>query len=130
MKSCSIRLTSKAVRKDHPLLPAQLMHCYQLVDIPLLLTGNAHSTTLLGCFQRTPLFIIWAAATGTLLCSYLSSLMDLVTIPDAKFCSESTPFSTQLNSSSFLLSQDSTAHYTPAVQFTVAPEEKNLHPLE
>lgn len=129
-KSCSVRLTSKAVRKDHPLLPAQLMHCHQLVDITLPLIGNAHSTRLLGCFQRTPLFIIWAAATGTLLSSYLSSLMDLVTIPDAKFCSESTPFSTQLNSSSLLLSQGGTAHHAPAVQITVTPEGKNLCALE
>lgn len=78
------------------------------------------------CFQPMPLFIIWAAATGILFCSYLSSLMHLVTIPDVRFWTESTPFSTQLNSSSFLLSQDSTAHHTPAVQITVTPEEKNL----
>lgn len=67
MKSCSVRLTSMAVRRGHFLLPAQLMHCCQLVDILLPLLDNAHSTRLLGCFQRVPLFMIWAAATRTLL---------------------------------------------------------------
>lgn len=52
------------------------------------------------------------------------------TIPDAKFCSESTPFSTQLNSSSFFLSQDSTAHHTSGMQITVTPEEEKVCALE
>lgn len=87
-----VRLTSPAVRRGHFLLPAQLMHCYQLVDIPLPLLDNAHSTKLLGCIQHMPLFVIRAAAIKTLLCSYLSSLMDLVIIPESTFYVESTPF--------------------------------------
>lgn len=92
MKSCSVRLTSLAVRRGHPLLPAQIMHCYQLVHTLLPLLDNAHSTRLLGCFQHMPLFMIWAAATRTLLCSYLSSLTDLVIILESTFYVESTPF--------------------------------------
>lgn len=115
LKSCSVQLTRKVVRKDQPWLPVQLMCCYQLVDVPLLLTGNAYFTRHLVCFQHMPLFIIWTAATGTLLHSYLSSLMELVTIPDVKFYSESTSVSIQPNSS-FLPPQDSTAHHISAVQ--------------
>lgn len=85
-------ITSLAVRRSHFLLPEQLMHCYQLVDIPLPLLDNAYSIRLLGFIQHMPLFVIWAAAIKTLLCSYLSSLMDLLIIPESTFYVESTPF--------------------------------------
>lgn len=98
------------------------MGCYQLTDVPLPLVGSAHSTRFLGWFQCLPVCNL-GRAIGTLLCWHLSGLMDLVTIPDAKFWNGSTPFSTPQNSSVFLLSQDSTVHHTPAVQITVTPEE-------
>lgn len=110
MKSCSVRLTSPAVRRDHSLLPAQLMHCYQPVDIPLPLLDNAQFTRLLGCFQHMPLFTIWAAATGTVLCSYLSTLMDLVIIPESTFYVESTPLLAKFLFTSAVPRQDCSPH--------------------